>query len=488
MKIFNTLTNTKEDFVPITPGEVKIYACGPTVYNYIHIGNARPVCVFDTLRRYLEYRGWKVTYAQNYTDVDDKIINAANEEKISTDEIAQKYIREYQVDAKGLNILEATYHPKATENVDEIIEIINLLEKKGYAYSAGNGTETETGTAEENEEPSYDVYFETKKFAEYGKLSHMPLEELESGARIATGELKRNPMDFALWKAAKPNEPYWESKWGKGRPGWHIECSAMVRKYLGNTIDIHCGGQDLIFPHHENEIAQSEAAWGEPFANYWMHNGYININNKKMSKSEGNFFTVREAANKFGYEPIRFMLLAAHYRSPINYSNESLSQAKAALERLYNFKRSIKFSLPNVSDRCEETDCKLKEFLDGCETAFIESMDDDLNTAGAMAAIFDIVKTINQHLDEKSQMAISKQTLNHAAEIFDKLNGVLGLLNDPENSGDNNLPADVLDIVEQRNLARERKDYDTADELRGKINSMGYTIEETRGGTRVYKS
>ena len=310
MRIYNTLTRKKEELETITPGEVKIYACGPTVYNYIHIGNARPLCVFDTFRRYLEYRGYKVNFVQNFTDIDDKIIKRANEEGTDYKTVSEKYIAEFWTDVKGMNIREATVHPKATENIDEIISIISSLVEKGYAYPVENG----------------DVYFSPKKFKEYGKLSHQPLEDLEAGARINIGELKKEPMDFALWKGAKPGEPAWDSPWGKGRPGWHIECSAMVRRYLGNTIDIHCGGQDLIFPHHENEIAQSECCNGVPFAKYWMHNGYINVDNVKMSKSLGNFFTVRDVAEKYGYEPIRYLMISSQYRSPINYSVEIIEQ------------------------------------------------------------------------------------------------------------------------------------------------------------------
>ena len=302
MKIFNTLTRSKQELKPITPGELKIYACGPTVYNYIHIGNARPLCVFDVLRRYLEWRGMKVNFVQNFTDIDDKLIKKANEEGITVPEVAERYIKEFWTDAKGLNVREATVHPKATENIDAIIELISELESKGFAYKSKNG----------------DVYFRAKKFEEYGKLSHQPLEDLEAGARIDVSEQKEDPMDFCLWKSAKPGEPSWESPWSEGRPGWHIECSAMSGRYLGDTIDIHCGGQDLIFPHHENEIAQSECAHGCSFSNYWMHNGYINVDNRKMSKSLGNFFTVRDVAEKYGYEPIRYLMISSHYRSPIN--------------------------------------------------------------------------------------------------------------------------------------------------------------------------
>ena len=317
MKIYNTLTRTKEEFVPIEPGKVKLYACGPTVYNFIHIGNARPICVFDTLRRYLEYRGYEVRFVQNFTDIDDKLINKANEEGITVKEVAERYIQEYYTDTEGLGIRRPTVQPRATENMDTILEMVKTLVDKGYAY-----------------EREGSVYFRSRKFKEYGKLSHQPLEELESGARIDVSEHKEDPLDFALWKAAKPGEPSWTSPWGEGRPGWHIECSAMILHHLGKTIDIHGGGQDLIFPHHENEIAQSECCNGVEYVHYWMHNGYINVDNRKMSKSLNNFFTVREVAEKFGYEPIKLMMLQAHYRSPINYTLEVIEQCQASLERL----------------------------------------------------------------------------------------------------------------------------------------------------------
>ena len=324
MKIYNTLTRTKDELKTVDEGQVKIYACGPTVYNYIHIGNARPLCVFDVLRRYLEWRGLDVRFVQNFTDIDDKLIKKANEEGITVPEVAERYIKEFWVDAKGMNIREATVHPRATENIDAIIGIITELIEKGFAYPS-NG----------------DVYFRAKKFDEYGKLSHQPLEDLEAGARIDVTDIKEDPMDFCLWKGAKPGEPYWESPWGNGRPGWHIECSAMAGRYLGKTIDIHCGGQDLVFPHHENEIAQSECANGCDFAHYWMHNGYINVDNRKMSKSLNNFFTVREVAEKFGYEPIRYIMISSHYRSPINYSVEIIEQAKNSLDRLYKCREGL---------------------------------------------------------------------------------------------------------------------------------------------------
>ena len=379
MKIYNSLSNQKEEFIPMDKNDVKIYACGPTVYNFFHIGNARPFIIFDTLRRYLEYRGYKVKFVQNFTDVDDKIIKRANEEGIAPSEVAKKYIDEYYVDAKGLGIRPATIHPKATENIDAIIEMVKNLIDKGYAYESGG-----------------DVYYSTRKFKPYGKLSHQPLDDLDMGARIDVTDVKRDPADFALWKAAKPGEPSWTSPWGEGRPGWHIECSAMANRFLGHTIDIHCGGQDLIFPHHENEIAQSEAANGVEFAHYWMHNGYINVDNTKMSKSLGNFFTVRDVAEKFGYEPIRFFMLSAHYKSPINYTVATIEMAKASLERLYNCKENMEFALKSAGEKeLSETDAAFIEKLPSFRERFIEAMDDDLNTADAISVIFDLVREIN---------------------------------------------------------------------------------------------
>ena len=405
MKIFNTLTRAKDELKTIEPGVLKVYACGPTVYNFIHIGNARPLCVFDVLRRYMEYRGYEVKFVQNFTDIDDKIIRRANEEGISFKEVSEKYIEEFWKDAKGMNIREATVHPKATENIDEIIAIISTLIEKGYAYAVDG-----------------DVYFSPTKFDEYGKLSHQPLEELEAGARINVEDIKREPMDFALWKGAKPGEPYWESPWGHGRPGWHIECSAMVRRYLGETIDIHCGGQDLIFPHHENEIAQSECCNGAPFANYWMHNGYINVDNVKMSKSLGNFFTVRDVAEKYGYEPIRYLMISSHYRSPINYSVDVIEQCKASLERLYTCRNNLDFALENAVDG--ELDNEFNDKVHGRIEQFIKAMDDDLNTADGISAVFELVRDINTAI----AAGASKQTLDLASKAFDELTDVLGLV------------------------------------------------------------
>lgn len=464
MKIYNTLTNQKEELKTIEKGLVKIYACGPTVYNLIHIGNARPVCVFDVLRRYLEYRGNKVEFAQNFTDIDDKIINRANDENTRYDVIAKKYIEEYNTDAKGLNIRPATYHPKATENIDEIIDIISTLVEKGYAY-----------------EVEGDVYFSPSKFDEYGKLSNQPLEDLESGARIMVGEIKREPMDFALWKAGKPGEPVWDSPWGKGRPGWHIECSAMVRRYLGTTIDIHCGGQDLIFPHHENEIAQSECCNDAPFANYWMHNGYINVDNKKMSKSLGNFFTVKDVAEKYGYEPIRYLMISAHYRSPINYSVEMIEQSKSSLERLYNARENLEFYIENAEVNSQPADEKVFSLIEERKAKFIEAMDDDLNTADALAAVFELVRDIfSSVIEGKASKNAAVKTLG----IFDELVDVLGLL---YNKRDKSLDGEVEELINKRNEARKAKDWARADAIRDELKNMGIVLEDTPQGVKWHR-
>ena len=459
MKIYNTMTRQKEEFVPLDEKEVKIYACGPTVYNYIHIGNARPLCVFDVLRRYLEYRGYNVKFVQNFTDIDDKIIKRANEEGVSYEEISEKYINEFWTDADGLNFKHATVHPKATENIDEIIDIIKTLMDKGFAYEAGG-----------------DVYFRTLKFNEYGKLSHQPIEDLESGARIAIGEVKEDPLDFALWKGAKPGEPYWDSPWGKGRPGWHIECSAMNRKYLGNTIDIHCGGKDLVFPHHENEIAQSECANGCTFARYWMHNGYINVDNVKMSKSLGNFKTVREIAEVYGYEVIRYFLISAHYRSPINYSVDIIEQCKNALERLYTCRESLDFALENADDPAGDNDSELISLFDSRKNEFIAAMDDDLNPADAIAALFELTKDINTNVLGKDA---SKAVCERAAAVFDELCDVLGLL---YNRKENTLSSDIEALIEKRQEARKNKDWATADKIRDELKAQGIILKDTPQG------
>lgn len=458
MKIFNTMTRRKEEFVPLDKNEVKIYACGPTVYNYIHIGNARPLCVFDVLRRYLEYRGYNVRFVQNFTDVDDKIIKRANEEGLSFEEVSKKYIKEFWTDAHGLNFKDATVHPKATENIDEIINIIKTLEEKGYAYAVDG-----------------DVYYRTLKFKDYGKLSHQPIEDLQSGARIAIGEKKENPLDFALWKAAKEGEPYWDSPWGKGRPGWHIECSAMNKRYLGDSIDIHCGGKDLVFPHHENEIAQSEAANDAPFAKYWMHNGCINVDNVKMSKSLGNFKTVREIANVYGYEVIRYFLISSHYRSPINYSIDIIEQCQSALDRLYTCRESLDFAIKNAKSDIDD-DEKILKLIASAKDEFIKAMDDDLNTADGIAAVFNLVSTINTEIINKE---VSLNVCKKAAEMFDELTGVLGLL---YNRKSNDIDDDIEKLIEQRQTARANKDWATADKIRDELKAKGIILKDTPQG------
>lgn len=465
MRIYNTLTRRKEELKTVKEGEVKIYACGPTVYNYIHIGNARPLCVFDTLRRYLEYRGYKVNFVQNFTDIDDKIIKKALEENSDYKTVSEKYIEEFWKDVKGMNFKEATVHPKATENIDEIISIISTLVEKGYAYAVENG----------------DVYFSPKKFKEYGKLSHQPLEDLEAGARINIGELKKEPMDFALWKGAKPGEPYWESPWGKGRPGWHIECSAMVRRYLGETIDIHCGGQDLIFPHHENEIAQSECCNGVPFANYWMHNGYINVDNVKMSKSLGNFFTVRDVAEKYGYEPIRYLMISSQYRSPINYSVDIIEQCKASLQRLYTCRDNLDFAIANGVDSLPENADEIKNLLSSRREQFISAMDDDLNTADAISAVFELVRDINTNVIGENS---SKELAEFASEIFDELTGVLGLV---YNRKTDTLDSEIEALIEARQIARKEKNWAEADRIRDELKAQGIILEDTPQGVKWHK-
>ena len=463
MQIYNTMTRKKEELVPQVAGEVKIYACGPTVYNYIHIGNARPICAFDVLRRYLKYRGYKVTYVQNFTDVDDKIIKKANEEGVTAHEISEKYIAEYKKDAHGLNVMDADIHPKVTESMDIIIDIVKVLVEKGYAYES-NG----------------DVYFRTSKFKDYGKLSKMPIDELRAGARVDISEHKEDPLDFAVWKAAKPGEPYWESPWGKGRPGWHIECSAMSRHYIGSTLDIHCGGQDLIFPHHENEIAQSECATGCTLANYWMHNGYINVDNVKMSKSLGNFFTTREVAEKYGYEVIRYMMVQAHYRSPINYCLELLNSCKASLERLYNCRETLDRAIANAGSGAVSSEAT--EIFEKRKVEFIKAMDDDLNTADAITAIFELARELNKMSADNT---VSKEQLEAGAKLFDELTDVLGILYNRDKKDE--IPQNILELAEQRKQARKDKNFALADELRNRIAELGYVIEETRQGTKITK-
>ncbi|HJB21763.1 MAG TPA: cysteine--tRNA ligase [Candidatus Fournierella merdavium] len=464
MQIYNTLTRKKEEFIPQKEGEYRIYVCGPTVYNYIHIGNARPVVVFDTLRRYLEYRGNKVIFVSNITDIDDKLIQKAKEQGCSMKEVAEKYEAEFIKDSDGLNAKTPTVRPRATEHIEEILDIVKDILDKGYGYVAKNG----------------DVYFRTRAFKDYGKLSHLNLEELESGNRELRSQmdddLKEDPADFAVWKAAKPGEPAWPSPYGPGRPGWHIECSAMARKHLGDTIDLHCGGQDLIFPHHENEIAQSECANGCTFSRYWMHNGFLNIDNHKMSKSANNFFTVREIAEVFGYEPIRYFLLTAGYRMPLNYTVELLNSCKASLERLYTCRDNLDFLIKNAKGESN----LLSEKAAAAKVKFNTAMDDDLNTPDALAAIFELVKDINTLGADASRDA-----LETAAATFDELTGVLGLL---YNRKTDEIPAEVMELVQKRAEAKKAKDWPTADALRAKITEMGYVVEDTPQGPKVTRA
>jgi len=465
MKLYNTLTHKKETFVPIEAGKVRMYSCGPTVYNYFHIGNARPFIVFDVLRRFLEYTGYEVTFIQNFTDVDDKIINRSHEEGISPKEVSEKYIREYFVDADALGIKRASVHPKVSEHIPEIIQMIKTLEEKGLAYNIDGN-----------------VYYRVDHFRDYGKLSKQSIEDLKSGARIDINDEKQSPLDFALWKKKKEGEPFWESPWGQGRPGWHIECSAMSRKHLGETIDIHGGGQDLIFPHHENEIAQSEGSCGKPFANYWVHNGYININNEKMSKSKGNFFTVRDIAKTFDLEVVRMFLLMAHYRSPVNFSEPLLHQAQAALERLYTAKNQMIFLLEKaVAETASEDETRWITALDKYKKSFNEAMEDDLNTADAISVIFELVRDLNTFLDENS----SKPAILAAQTLFGELTTVLGLaVKEKETS----LDADVETLIEQRQAARKAKDFKKSDEIRDQLLAMGIVLEDTREGVKWKKA
>ena len=439
MKLYNTLTRQKEEFIPITPGEVKMYSCGPTVYNYFHVGNARPFIIFDLLRCYLEYRGYKVKFVQNFTDIDDKVINKANEEGVDFNTIAERYIKEYFVDAQGLGVKKATVHPRATETMDAIIDIVERLIENGHAYVASNG----------------DVYFRTKSFPEYGKLCHQPMEELQAGARISVGEVKEDPMDFAVWKAAKPGEPAWDTPWGsKGRPGWHIECSAMANKYLGKTIDIHSGGLDLIFPHHENEIAQSECANGCTFAHYWLHNGFLTIDNEKMSKSKGNFFMVRDAAKQFGYETIRMFMLSAHYRTPLNYSAESLEMNKASLARLYEARNNMEFRISKAEG---------------------DAMTD------ALSAIFELTREINAY--NGAHQDATKAFLIAAHDLFMELTGVLNLVQKRDDAVDPDAEK-IEELIAQRAAAKKEKNFAEADRIRGVLADMGVTIKDTRQGTQ----
>ena len=462
MKLYNTLSRKKEEFKPIEEGKVKMYVCGPTVYNFIHIGNARPFIIFDTLRRYLEYRGYDVTFVQNFTDVDDKIIKRSHEENITPEEVATKYIKEYFVDADGLGIKRASVHPQVTDNIEQIIAFVKELEDKGYAYAV-NG----------------DVYFDTKKFKDYGKLSGIKQEELEAGARIEVNDQKRHPMDFVLWKAKKEGEPGWASPWGEGRPGWHIECSVMSNRYLGETIDIHAGGQDLKFPHHENEIAQSEARSGKNFSNYWLHNEYINVNNEKMSKSLGNFFTVREISEIYDLEVVRLFMLSTHYRNPINFSDEILNQSKAGLERLYNAKEKAEFTINNLEDsKMTEEEAKLQDELASFRQKFIDAMDDDVNTADAVSAIFELAKFMNSNITENS----SKEFAQKALDEFKELTGVLNIVN--KDKKEDILDEEIEKLIEQRTEAKKNKNFQLADEIRQQLLDKGIVLEDTRQGVK----
>lgn len=465
MKIYNTLTRKKEEFVPIKEGEVSIYVCGPTVYNFFHIGNARPFVVFDTLRKYMEYRGYQVKFVQNFTDVDDKIINKAKEEGITAPEVSEKYIEEYYKDAAALNVRKADVHPKVSEHIQDIVRFVQTLVEKGYAYEADG-----------------DVYFSTRKFPEYGKLSKQNIDDLESGARIAVGEVKQDPLDFALWKARKTeDEIAWESPWGMGRPGWHIECSAMSKKHLGETIDIHAGGQDLQFPHHENEIAQSECCNGAPFAHYWMHNGYITIDNEKMSKSKGNFFTVRDILKEYGGEVIRFFLLSGHYRSPINFSDALMEQAKASLGRMENCKENLVY-LSTAGAEGAMTDGEKEQLAayDKYRQDFIRVMDDDLNTADAISAVFELVTAINTAVKEGATKEFAQKSLETLMEFAN----VLGLL---QGNAEEGVDAEIQKLVDERQEARKAKNFARADEIRDLLKEKGITLKDTPQGVQIIK-
>lgn len=459
LKIFNSMTGQKEELNPLHPGQFNIYACGPTVYNYFHIGNARPFIVFDTLRRYLEYRGYKVNFVQNFTDVDDKMIRVASEEGITVKELGDRYIGEYFKDAKALNIRPATVHPKATEHIGDIIALVKKLVDTGHAYELHG-----------------DVYFDTQSFPGYGKLSGQDVSELEMGARISINEEKKNPMDFALWKAKKEGEISWPSPWGDGRPGWHIECSAMSMKYLGDTLDIHGGGQDLKFPHHENEIAQSEAATGKPFANYWMHNGYININGIKMAKSKGNFLTVRDILKDFRGPAVRLFMLSAHYRNPINFSRELLAQSETAYDRILNCRENLKFIMEHPKDEAVE----IAPVIAAASEKFKAAMDDDLNTADAVGGIFEYIKEVNTLFENGGRTEDAKAAL---AEL-DTLMDVLGILSQ---EADEEIPEDVREMAAKRQAARAEKNWAEADRLRDELRARGYELKDTPDGVKINK-
>ena len=463
MQIFNTMTGQKEEFKPMEEGKVRMYVCGPTVYNYIHIGNARPICVFDVFRRYLQYKGFDVTFVQNYTDVNDKIIRQGAMEGISPEACAEKYIAEYEKDTKGLNVMPATIHPKVSLYMDKIIAFIQKLVDNGYAYAVEG-----------------DVYYRTRKFNGYGKLSGQSLDDLNAGARVEINDIKEDPLDFALWKGCTTEEQHWDSPWGPGRPGWHIECSAMAKDCLGDTIDLHCGGRDLVFPHHENEIAQSEAANGVPFSNYWMHNGHINVDHKKMSKSEGNFFLTRDVAAKYGYEVIRYLMIQAQYRAPMNYTTELLDACKASLDRLYQCRDTVKRAAAAASEGTIAASAQ--EAFDKYRAQFEAALEDDLNTADALTAVFELVRELNIMAADAS---VSKQQLEAGSKVFEDLTAVLGLLY--ERTEDDAVPAEVMALVEKRAEARKAKDFALADQIRDEIAALGYSVRETRQGLEIKK-
>ena len=464
MRLYNSLTRKKEEFVPIIPGEVKMYACGPTVYNYFHIGNGRTFIIFDTIRRYLEYRGYKVTFIQNFTDIDDKMINKANEEGITVKELGDRFIKEYYQDADGLQIERATVNPRATEHMDDIIKFVKDLIDAGYAY-----------------EVEGDVYFSTKKFNDYGKLCGQNLEDLQAGARISVDERKKDPMDFAVWKSQKPGEPAWESPWGPGRPGWHIECSCMARNLLGDTIDIHGGGMDLKFPHHENEIAQSEAVTGKKFANYWVHAAFVNVDNKKMSKSENNFITARDALKKYDSDVIRFLMLSGHYRTQINFSQELLDSAKSSVERLYNCINNLENLTNEVKkDKIDAEEETYLKSLDKYRQKYIEKMDDDFNTADAISVLFDLTKDINNNVNIDS----SKELCEKAEALIRELGGPLGILQKRE---DKTLESEIQELIDKRQEARKNRDFALADKIRDDLKARNIVLEDTPQGVRWKK-
>ncbi|EOU1741702.1 cysteine--tRNA ligase [Clostridium perfringens] len=461
MKVYNTLNKKKEEFIPLTPGEVKMYVCGPTVYNFFHIGNGRTFIVFDTIRRYFEYRGFKVDFVQNFTDIDDKMIKKANEEGTTVKKIGDTYIKEYYQDADALNIERATVNPRATEFIGEIIKFVKGLVDKGYAYEVDG-----------------DVYFSTKKFQGYGKLSGQNIEDLQSGARISVDERKKDPMDFAIWKAQKPGEPAWNSPWGMGRPGWHIECSCMAKKLLGETIDIHAGGSDLKFPHHENEIAQSEALTGEPFAKYWLHSAFVNVNNEKMSKSLNNFFTAREILERYDADVIRFLMLSAHYRQQLNFSEDLLESAKASVERIYNAIGNLENLIDEVSrEEMNEEEKAYLESLNKYKEKYIEKMDDDFNTADAITAIFDLIKDTNTNITIDS----SKELAQKALELIRELGAPLGMF---QKSIKGNLEEEIEALIAKRQQARKDRDFALADKIRDELKDRGIVLEDTPQGVR----